>query len=934
VKLIVVFICLFVTVSAFSQTQEEIAGILIADLNKATHYFENKKADSALFYGKRVLEAARHNGIDSLQIKSLLLLSKFEEEYATSLDLLAEAEQLALQGFHLSLLARTYYQRGELHYQNDNNKIAYSSFLKSDSLALKYAVDPTVFALTKDRLIGLLFRINNWADAGHFPQIEEHVAQGLKICDSFNLKAAAARLHLQRAVMHKLQGGYNEAPVHYQKALQLAKEAKEHRTTAVIYNDLGSLYFFMNKLDSADVNYQRAIEENKKHSDSMHIAKMNVQMANYYNMTKRPTRAIGHLKIAEEIYDRSDDLRLEDHVKINDVATNIYFQLRQLDSAFAKSKEANRLFVEMTKVKNEENIAELEAKYDNVNKQNEIELLKALNKLSEEQKRNQRNVLIGALAITLLGLGLLYLLYRNRQKTNQNLKELDQFRTQLFTNISHEFRTPLTLISGPIEQLLQSDLSEEKKEELSLMQRNSKRLVTLTNQILDLAKLESGKLQLKVTQGDLSLLIAQIIRSFSFQLDEKKIKMVTKIDEMTHVWFDKEVVEKITSNLVSNAIKYTPHTGKIVLEALLKEGHMVMSVLNDGNTLSDDDMPRLFERYHQDDVSADGFGIGLSLVKELALLSHGNVIGHVIDEEEIQFTVTLPVQNSFFSPSEISQQDFPSEEKQKEKINLKDIAVGDTLVEAEAPLLLIIDDEPEIRAFVASIFKSDYRILLTENGKKGIDAAIEYSPDVVISDVMMPEANGLEVARTLKLDERTSHIPIILLTAKADEQFEIEGLKTGVDDYIPKPFSVEKLKIKVRNLLSSRQLLRDRYAKDFKIDASTVSISSAEDEFMKRLKDVLDESLTEPDFGAKQLVRHMLMSRMQLHRKLKALFGHSASEFIRTQRLAMAADLLKNSEINISQIGYSVGFNDHAYFSKSFKAQYQCTPSQYARKSP
>lgn len=916
---------------ANSQTNENVASSIDNDLKKATRLFTKKQVDSALFYGEKALKESRRIQSDRLEIRSLIALSRFEKEYSTSLEFIKEAESLALADSYADLLAETYYNIGELHYKNDKNKTAYSYFLKSDSIGLIHSVDPTIYALTKDRLAGLLFRLNNWSDAGHFPQIEEHIEQGLKICDSFNIKAPTARLHLQLAVLKKFQRKFDEAPFHYQKALKLAKEVADFKTTAVIYNDIGSLYNSMGKLDSADVNYQRAIETNKLHKDSMNIAVMSVQIANYYNMTDRPRRALGHLKTAEQIYRDRNDLRIEQKFKMNDVAANIYYELGDLDSAYAKSKEANRLFVGMTNRKNEDNIAELETKYDNAQKQNEIELLKAQNEVNEQQKRNQRNILIGALIATLIGLGLLYVLYRNRQKTNQNLRKLDEFRTQLFTNISHEFRTPLTLISGPIEQLLQSDLSKENKEELSLMHRNSKRLVTLTDQILDLAKLESGKAQLKVSQGNLSFLLKQLTRSFAFQIDEKKIKFESKINELVAIWYDKDVIEKIMSNLLSNAIKYTAHGGKVFMEAFLKEDHVVLSVLNDGNAFSNADLPKLFERYHQNDQNVDGFGIGLSLVKELALLSRGNVIGHVMNEGEIQFTVTLPIRKSFFTPSEIIEDGIPSEEKIINELVQK--SETDTKLETDNSLtLLIIDDEPEIRDFVASIFKPNYTVIQAENGSIGIENAIEHVPDLVISDVMMPEADGLTVARTLKLDERTSHIPIILLTAKADEQFEIEGLETGVDDYIAKPFSVEKLKIKVKNLLNSRHQLRERYAKDFKIAAHTISVCSAEEEFMKRLKEVLDQNLTNPDFGSQQLVKEMCMSRMQLHRKLKAVFGYSASEFLKSQRLVMAADLLKTSSINISQIGYSVGFNDHAYFSKSFKEQFGCTPSQFAKR--
>jgi len=247
------------------------------------------------------------------------------------------------------------------------------------------------------------------------------------------------------------------------------------------------------------------------------------------------------------------------------------------------------------------------------------------------------------------------------------------------------------------------------------------------------------------------------------------------------------------------------------------------------------------------------------------------------------------------------------------------------------PILLIVDDNADIRTYVSSLFESTYTILKAKNGQEGIDLAIERIPDIIISDIMMPVKTGIDLCNMLKVDERTSHIPIILLTAKAGEEHEIKGIKTGADDYVTKPFNEELLKTRVEKLIENRKKLQLRYSQEVILRPKDITITSVDEQFLERLQKVLDNKLLESSFSIENFSKAVGMSRMQLHRKLKALTGLSASEFIRSQRLKLAAQLLKKSEINVSQVGYSVGFNDHAYFSKCFKEMYHCTPSEYVK---
>ena len=385
------------------------------------------------------------------------------------------------------------------------------------------------------------------------------------------------------------------------------------------------------------------------------------------------------------------------------------------------------------------------------------------------------------------------------------------------------------------------------------------------------------------------------------------------------------------TNLLSNAIKYTPEKGTVSFEANEQSGQIILTVLNNGNTLSDVDLPKLFERFYQSLHNSEGAGIGLALVKELAVLSHGNIIANTLNEDEIQFTVTLPIEQSYFSQNEVKFEEPLIIEKPNKLLAVK-INNHQTLKNDELPLLLIIDDDADIRQFIASIFRDSYRIKEAKNGEQGINKAFKFIPDLIISDIMMPVTDGIEVCNRLKYDQRTSHIPIILLTARVGDQNEIIGLKTGADAYITKPFNSDKLKIRVENLIELRQQLQKRYQQEFEFQSNLEVRSTVEQQFLKQLHEVLDAHISDPKFKSDNFCDKMLMSRMQLHRKLKALTGLSTSEFIKSQRVKLAASLLKESDLTISEVAYEVGFNTPSYFSKCFKEVYHCTPNEYLSK--
>lgn len=525
---------------------------------------------------------------------------------------------------------------------------------------------------------------------------------------------------------------------------------------------------------------------------------------------------------------------------------------------------------------------------------------------------------------------------KNEKIKRENLLEMDLLKSKFFSNISHEFRTPLTLISGPIQkQLSKSGLPEEERNNLEMMQRNTDRLLSLVNQLLDLAKIESGKAVLRISKSDIISFVEKLVENFAFAAKQRQIELQVEV-QSTNVdtWFDKDNVEKIVVNLLSNAVKYTPEKGVIRCISYVKDEQFFIEIGNTGNELSREELDKIFERFYQVDQFKQGTGIGLSLVQEIVKFHKGSIsVGS--SKHWTQFKVILPISKKDYEELlfvETSKDINP--EILAQEIDIPIHSTDDVVeVNKDKPILLIVEDNVDVRTYVGEIFTNNYSILEAPNGRKGIELAIEYIPDIIISDIMMPVTDGIELCNILKVDERTSHIPIVILTAKAGDGNKIIGIETGADDYITKPFNAELLALKVKKLIELRKKLQERYSQDVVLKPKDITINPTEVLFLERLQAVLDSNLIESSFSNEEFCRAVAMSRMQLHRKLKALFGMSTSEFIRSQRLKLAATLLKSSDANISDICYSVGFNDPAYFSKCFKEVYHCTPSEYLDQS-
>lgn len=539
------------------------------------------------------------------------------------------------------------------------------------------------------------------------------------------------------------------------------------------------------------------------------------------------------------------------------------------------------------------------------------------------------------------------------QQEAKRVKELDAVKTQLYTNITHEFRTPLTVILGMANQV-KNNPDKYLNNGVDMIVRNGENLLKLVNEMLDLSKLESGKMILNLQQGDIIAYLRYIVESFQSLAagEQKQFHFLANADELM-VSFDAEKMRQIITNLFSNALKFTPEQGNIYVsishEAISETDSVFIEikVKDTGIGIPENQIPHIFDRFHQLDNShtrkAEGTGIGLALTKELVKLMSGNIAVKSPPTgatKGTEFIIRIPMTKVVATNG--AHHIVPANEKEIAKIKsdekLKEHHSEDVMHNTDVPVILLVEDNADVIAYTASCLP-DYRLSVGKDGREGFEIATEMIPDIIITDVMMPYVDGFEMVKKLRNDERTSHIPIIILTAKADMQSKLEGLERGADVYLQKPFHEEELLLRIRKLLELRKNLQQHYRKQIGISDVNEIISTqapeviieekAEHAFVKKVREIIEANFNNYEFNVEQLCKLIFMSHSQLHRKLDALTGCSPNKFIRIVRLNKAKELLANASLSISEVAMDCGYNDPGYFTRVFKQEFGITPLEW-----
>ncbi|MGW8316425.1 MAG: ATP-binding response regulator, partial [Bacteroidales bacterium] len=526
-------------------------------------------------------------------------------------------------------------------------------------------------------------------------------------------------------------------------------------------------------------------------------------------------------------------------------------------------------------------------------------------------------------------------------------KEVDELKSRFYVNISHEFRTPLTLMIGPLEDSVKraGDPVSLDKKILEIMLRNAQRLLRLINQLLDISKLELGNMQLNLVRADLSDFIRTVSSSFLSFAESHHIEYHIRVDVSPgSTCFDADKVEKVITNLLSNAFKFTSEGDSVGINLEYIESRDIpgtltarLKIVDTGRGIEEEKLQHIFERFYQasdsDTREAEGTGIGLALTREMVELMQGEIEVESTLGSGTTFTVLFPVSEEYFPGSQFSElttegpiQHEIDSEKESTEVIISNVSDHDS-----RRLILVVEDNADLRKYIRMQLEPEYRVVEAMHGKKGQEIAIKRQPVLVITDLMMPVMGGTELCRNLKMHQATDHIPVIMLTAKGDMESKLDGLETGADEYMIKPFDTRELRVRVKNLIAQREKLREGFQEIFLNDEET-SGSHAQTHMLRGIIEVTKRHLDDPEFDVIRLAGEMAFSRSQLYRKVYGVAGTTPNELIRMIRMKEAARLLRTGELNVTQVMYQVGMKNTSHFARTFKKFYGTNPGGYVKK--
>ena len=862
---------------------------------------------------------------------------------------------------------------------------------KSAEMALK-----CVEVAEKEGVKGIVGRAYHCLARGAF-QVQDfekgmkYARQALRINLQENDYNAVGDVCSVMATLHLATNQLDSAYRYGELALHNYRQGGNEQGEVLAHTKMGHVFNLRGEYEKATPYYLRAYELARKDTLSRAYMTANICLASNYIYRKMPDKALQHNRKCYEIA-KALNMFYEQSTSLH------YFSgIYELKGDYKNALEYQRLYSEIRdsamNAERVKQVKELEIKYEAAQREDEIQLL-------ENDKSRQRAFIWAALATLALLLLVAVQIYRSyRRRTSDNrkltavnisleaekikteqqlaeearererLNEMDAFKTRFFTNISHEFRTPLTVILGMAEQLEKSVARKDDPgagRHIALIKRNGQNLLRLINEILDLAKLEGNSLKMNYIQGDVLPYLRYIAESMHSLADTKNVHLRVESSRDSIVMdYDPERLLQIVHNLLSNAIKFTPAGGEVVMKLEtgdskfengngdMENGDMeqfpissspfLISISDTGVGIAPEELPLVFDRFfqakNQEKTKSGGTGIGLSLTRELVRAMNGDISVQSRVGAGTTFRVELPVANKAeFATESVPAASFMASDGLAHHLKAETLTHN---LEAGSHLL-IIEDNPDVVEYLAACLGKYYHLDFAYDGQAGIEKAIATIPDLIISDVMMPEKDGFEVVETLKNDERTSHIPIILLTARSTVADRIAGLKRGADAYLAKPFVEEELLVVATGLMETRRKLQEKYRHT---DLETAPAAAAPDPetseqksffdlenlFLQKVIALIDTQLDDAEFGNAELSRKMLMSESQLHRKIKALTDLSLSVFIRSVRLRRGRTLLLSTHLTVSEIAYAVGFTDLAYFSRSFSAEFGIAPSTFRK---
>lgn len=921
-------------------------------------YVSLSNYDKALEYYQKSLKIKEELG-DKYGIANTLnnigVIYNDLSDYDKALEYNFKSLKIAEEISNKQIIAYTLNNIGLIYSKLSNYDIALEYFHRSLKIAEEIS-SKQIIAKTLNN-IGLVYsKLSNYDIALEFYH------KSLKIKEEIGNKQGIASTLNNIGNEYQKLSKYDKALEYCFKSLKISEEIGNKEVIAATLNNIGEAYTELSKYDKALEYYHKSLTISEEIENKYLIVSTLNSIGDCYNNQQK-------YDLSLQYYERS--LKQAKQINARESISENYKNYSEIYSAkkdYKKAFEYHKLYTVLKdsifSQESAEKIAGMEKQFEIEKKEKEIQVFKNEKSIDQLKLSRQRLLIyLFVIILALILLAIIFILYRYRIKHKANLEiasknkqlkiladqlqQMDQIKSNFFANISHEFRTPLTLIIGPLKKLLDNSKCPNLRTTFKLMLRNAQQQLMLVDQLLDLSKIEIKKMKLQVSLGSLNQFTKVMISSFQSLAEERNIQLnFIEEEKNIEIYFDQDKLHKIISNLISNAFKFTPHNGTIsVIIGIIdtagqtEERNYARLVVQDtGIGIPQEHIEHIFDRFYQVDSSAtrryEGTGIGLALTKELVELHQGEILVNSKTKNGTEFIVHLPLGKNHLTEDEIvdtslgvkhSIYDFDDSSQQF----VSDASHQQKPISKAAPLILIVEDNQDMRNYIGESLYGGYNLIEAEDGAIGFNQAIKHIPDLIISDVMMPGMNGFELTKKLKKDIHTSHIPVILLTAKAGEKSKIKGLETGADAYVNKPFSTKELLVRAKNLIEQRRKLRDKFEKNITIDPSEVTVTSVDENFLRKAAKIVEKHIDDTEFSVEQFSKEMLMDRNNLYRKLKKLVNQSSSQFIRTIRLKRATQLLKQKTAPINEIAFMVGFENPSYFSECFKKQFSVSPSEY-----